>query len=144
MQRLQFCLSPHPPYLSKEKNVMSRRIGYWFCTGLLALWLVPSGILDILRVPAVIEILHHLGYAGYVGVILGIGKLLAIAAILTPQTRLLREWAYAGITFDLMGAFISHMVARDPLRIAFIPLLVLSLAAASYFLRADRLRLRSA
>ncbi len=71
--------------------------------------------------------------------ILGVGKLLAIAAILTPQTRLLREWAYAGRTFDLMGAFISHMVMRDPLRIAFIPLLVLGLAAGSYFLRADSL-----
>ncbi|MGA9586410.1 MAG: hypothetical protein WBQ95_13845 [Terracidiphilus sp.] len=68
--------------------------------------------------------------------ILGVGKLLAIAAILTPQTRLLREWAYAGRTFDLMGAF---MVMRDPLRIAFIPLLVLGLAAGSYFLRADSL-----
>ena len=122
---------------------MSRRIGYWICTGLLALWLVPSGVLDILRVPGVVEILHHLGYAAYVGVILGVGKLLAIAAILTPQTRLLREWAYAGITFDLIGAFISHMVAHDPLRIAFIPLLVLGLAAGSYFLRADHLRLRS-
>lgn len=38
-----------------------------------------------------------------------------------------------------MGAFISHMVMRDPLRIAFIPLLVLGLAAGSYFLRADSL-----
>jgi hypothetical protein len=122
---------------------MSRRMGYWICTGLLALWLVPSGVLDILRAPGVVEILHHLGYAAYVGVILGVGKLLAIAAIVTPQTRLLREWAYAGMTFDLIGAFISHMVVRDPLRIAFIPLLVLGLAAGSYFLRADHLRLRS-
>ncbi|MGA7244226.1 MAG: DoxX family protein [Terracidiphilus sp.] len=122
---------------------MSRRIGYWICTGLLALWLVPSGVLDILRVPAVVEILHHLGYPAYVGVILGVGKLLAIAAILTPQTRLLREWAYAGITFDLIGAFISHMVVRDPLLTAVTPLLVLGLAAGSYSVRADHLRLRS-
>ncbi len=119
-------------------------MGYWICTGLLALWLVPSGVLDILRVPGVVEILHRLGYPAYVGVILGVGKLLAIAAILTPQTRLLREWAYAGMTFDLIGVFISHMVARDPLRIAFIPLLVLGLAAGSYVLRPDNLRLRSA
>ena len=123
---------------------MSRQIGYWICTGLLALWLVPSGVLDILRVPGVVEILHHLGYGAYVGVILGVGKLLAIAAILTPQTRHLREWAYAGMTFDLIGAFISHMAVGDPLRIAIIPLLVLGLAAGSYFLRADNLRLRSA
>jgi DoxX-like family len=143
MQRLRFRLSPCLDNLSKEQN-MSRRIGYWICTCLLALWLVPSGVLDILRVPGVVEILHHLGYAAYVGVILGVGKLLAIAAILTPQTRLLREWAYAGMTFDLIGAFVSHMVAHDPLRIAFTPVLVLGLAAGSYFFRADNLRLRPA
>jgi len=48
------------------------------------------------------------------------------------------------MTFDLIGAFLSHMCAHDPLRIALIPLLVLGLAAGSYFLRADSLRLRSA
>ena len=121
-----------------------RRSGYWICTGLLALRLAPSGMLDILRMPAVVDILHRLGYAAYVGVILGVGKLLGIAAILSPKTRLLREWAYAGITFDLIGAIVSHMSVHDPLGIALLPMLVLVLAAGSYGLRADHLRLRPA
>ena len=45
------------------------------------------------------------------------------------------------MTFDLIGAFISHMVAYDPPPIAFAPL---RLAAGSYLLKADNLRLRSA
>jgi len=121
-----------------------RQIGYWSCTGLIALWLVPSGILDILRTQAVVDILHHLGYAAYVGVILGVGKLLAVTAILYPKTRLLREWAYAGISFDLTGAIVSHLSVHDPFRIVIVPALALALAAASYVLRSPRLRLHPA
>ena len=110
----------------------------------MTLWLLPSGVLDILRHPSVVDILHRLGYAAYVGVILGIAKVLGIAAILDPRTRLLREWAYAGITFELIGAIISHLSVRDPVEIALVPAFVLLLAAGSYSLRADHLRLRPA
>lgn len=122
---------------------MLRRYGYWICTVLLALWLLPSGVLDILRVPGVVRILEHLGYPAYVGLILGAGKLLAIAALFAPGTRLLREWAYAGITFDLIGAFISHTVVHDSVGTAVTPLVVLALAAASYMLRPERYRLHA-
>jgi DoxX-like family len=122
---------------------MVKRYGYWICTLLLALWLVPSGALDILRVPGVVRILEHLGYPAYVGPILGVGKLLAIAALFAPGTRRLREWAYAGITFDLTGAFISHSVVHDPISIAITPLIVLALAAVSYMLRPERYRLNT-
>lgn len=121
-----------------------REIGYWVCTGLIALWLVPSGIFDILRTQSVVDILHHLGYAAYVGVILGVGKLLAVAAILYPKTRLLREWAYAGVTFDLIGAIVSHLSVHDPFGIVIVPVIVLALAAGSYVLRSERVRLRPA
>jgi hypothetical protein len=121
-----------------------RQSGYWVCTGLIALWFVPSGIFDILRTQAVLDILHHLGYAAYVGVILGVGKLLAIAAILYPKTRFLREWAYAGISFDLIGAIVSHVSVHDPPRIVIVPVIALALTAGSYALRAEHLRLRPA
>lgn len=122
---------------------MAKRYGYWICTGLVALWLTPSGVLDVMRVPGVVGILHHLGYPAYLGVILGTGKLLAIAALLYPRTRLLREWAYAGITFDLLGAFISHSVVHDAVGIAITPLVVLTLTAGSYFLRPEKFKLGS-
>jgi hypothetical protein len=121
---------------------MMKRYGYWICTVLLALWLTPSGVLDLMRVPGVLGILAHLGYPGYLGLILGAGKLLAVAAILYPRTRLLREWAYAGVTFDLLGAFISHCAVHDSIATRATPLVVLALAMGSYFLRPDRYRLR--
>ena len=37
----------------------------------MALWLTPSGVLDLMRTPAVVRILGHLGYPAYVALILG-------------------------------------------------------------------------
>jgi len=122
---------------------MARRYGYWICTCLLALWLTPSGVLDIMLVPGVVKILNHLGYPNYLGPILGVAKLLGIAAIFYPRTRILREWAYAGITIDLLGAFVSHSAVHDPLGIRITPLVVLALAAGSYLVRPERYRLRA-
>jgi hypothetical protein len=121
---------------------MARRYGYWIFTVLLALWLVPSGMADLMRIPAVLEILKRLGYPGYLAPILGTSKLLAIAAILYPRTRLLREWAYAGITFLLLGAFASHCAVHDPVVIRATPMLVLGFAAGSYLLRPAQYRAR--
>jgi hypothetical protein len=123
---------------------MARRYAYWICTCLLALWLTPSGVLDFMGIPNVVQILHHLGYPAYLGSILGVAKLLAVAAILYPRTRILREWAYAGITIDLLGAFLSHSAVHDPIGVRITPLVVLALAAGSYSLRPDRYRLRPA
>ena len=120
---------------------MARRYAYWICTVLMALWLLPSGVLDLIRTPAVNQIFQHLGYPSYLGLILGTGKLLALAAIFDPRTRMLREWAYAGLTFDLLGAFLSHCAVHDSIVIRATTLLVLGLAAGSYLLRPDKYRL---
>jgi apolipoprotein N-acyltransferase len=122
---------------------MKRIYAYWIFTGLAVLWLAPSGVVDAMRIPAVLAILARLGYPAYLSVILGIGKLLAVAALLDPRTRFLREWAYAGLTFDLLGAFVSHLVVHDPVLTALTPLLVLAFVAGSYLLRPDKLKLRA-
>jgi hypothetical protein len=122
---------------------MARRYGYWICTALMALWLTPSGVLDLMRAPAVMAILQHLGYPDYLALILGAGKLLAMAAIFYPRTVLLREWAYAGLTFELTGAFLSHSALHDPIVVRAAPLTVLALMAASYLLRPERYRLQA-
>jgi hypothetical protein len=123
---------------------MRKIYGYWICTGLLVLWLIPNGVLDLMRIPGVIAGLQHLGYPAYLALILGVWKLLAVAALLHPGTRLVREWAYAGITFDMFDAFLSHLAVHDPIPIALAPLVVLAFAAGSYFLRPAKFRLRLA
>lgn len=122
---------------------MLKRYGYWVCTGLLVLWLIPNGVLDLIRIPGVIRGLEHLGYPPYLAIILGAWKLLAVAALLHPGTRLVREWAYAGITFDMFDAFLSHLFLHDPLPVALAPLVVLAFAAGSYLLRPQKFKLRA-
>jgi hypothetical protein len=124
---------------------MSKRIWYWIFTVLMALWLTPSGLVDVFGAALAVKILAHLGYPAYLGYILGAAKLLAMVPIFYPGAqagaRLLREWAYAGLTFELIGAFISHLCSHDPIATALAPVLVLGFVAGSYLLRPEKYRL---
>jgi uncharacterized membrane protein len=125
-------------------SMMTKQTAYWILTGLLAAWLALGGVLDLARIPATREIMKTLHYPDYLLLILGACKLLAVLALLYPRTRLLREWAYAGVTFDALGAFISHCAVHDTVSNTAAPLLFLALAAAGYLLRPDALRLTAA
>ena len=74
-----------------------------------------------------------LGYPLYVMKILGVAKVLGIVAIGTGLSPTLKEWAYAGFTFDVCGAFVSHLSAGDALPIALVPATFFVLQLASYF-----------
>lgn len=123
---------------------MFRRIAYWIFTGLLIAWLLAGGAFDLSRAPGALAILHTLGYPAYLCFILGSAKLLAIAALLYSGSRTLREWAYAGIVFDGLGAFFSHLAIKDAFAATIAPAVFLVFAAASYLLRPPQFRLRAA
>jgi len=84
---------------------MRKHVWYWLFTLLLVTWLIGGGIFDSIPAPATIAILRKLAYPDYLGDILGACKLLAVQALLYLRTPLLREWAYAGLTFDTLGFF---------------------------------------
>ena len=110
-------------------------IGYWATTGLFAAAFLASGAAELASAPAVVASTVALGYPAYVVTILGIWKVLSVPALLTPRLPRLKEWAYAGIFFDLTGAAASHAFSGDsPGKIA-IPLVLLLVAAASWALR---------
>ena len=58
-----------------------------------------------------------------------------------PGAPRLKEWAYAGIAFNLSGAALSHASSGDPAAKVAIPLVLLGLAAASWALRPATRRL---
>jgi len=118
-----------------------KRISYWLFTALLAAWLLTGGIFDVFHLPAANAILQALGYPEYLATILGVCKLLGVAALLYPRTRFLREWAYAGITFDTLGAFASHLAMKHSIGATIAPLIMLSFAIVSYMLRPAAYRL---
>lgn len=86
------------------------KIIYWTCTILFAGFMLFSAIPDILVVDAAKEFLTHLGYPIYFIPFIGIAKALGCIAILIPGLRLIKEWAYAGLFFDLIGAVYSNIM----------------------------------
>jgi hypothetical protein len=98
-----------------------------------ALMLIAS-IPDILRVPQAAAVFAHLGYPTYLLIFLGIAKIFGVAAVLISGFPRLKEWAYAGLTFDLIGALYSHLSVGDPLSTWAFPTVGLFLVFGSYVL----------
>ena len=105
---------------------------YWIFTGLFGAFMLFSAIPDIMVTPEAVEFITNLGYPSYIIAFLGVAKALGVIAILVPGFPRLKEWAYAGLFYDLLGATYSG-VANDGLQpaMAFM-LLPFTLLALSY------------
>jgi hypothetical protein len=114
-----------------------RTIGYWAATGLVAVAFAAGAAMDLSGNPEILATLGHLGYRPYFATLLGVWKLLAVVAILAPRFPRLKEWAYAGIVFDLTGAIVSHLAVGDRVGDVVAPVVLLGLAAASWSLRPE-------
>jgi len=121
---------------SDTKAERNRAIAYWVATALLVFELVLGGVWDVLRVPHVRAVMERLGYPTYFVVILGVWKLLGAVALAIPRFPRLKEWAYAGMVFNLTGALISHVASGDiePGPMAYLVMMI-GATAASWFLR---------
>lgn len=110
----------------KKRNIL-----YWMLTGIMAALMLLGSIQDVLRVPAARAWFVHLGYPSYLLPFIGIAKILGVTAVVAPGTRRLKEWAYAGLVFDLLGATYSHISVGDSFA-WIIPVIGLLLVAGSY------------
>lgn len=110
------------------------RILYWTITGLFALLLLMSGVTEAMQVKEGQEIMVHLGYPVHIMIVIGIGKVLAGIALLQPWYKTIKEWAYAGVTFNLIGAFVARFYAGDSTALILSPLIFLAVMFLSYFL----------
>jgi len=112
-----------------------KRNAYWVTTVLVVLAFVVGGITDLKGGDDIREGMAHLGYPVVVATILGIWKLLGAAAVAAPGLPRLKEWAYAGMLFDLTGAAISHASAGDGIGKIATPIAILAIVMASWALR---------
>ena len=116
----------------------SRSIAYWTTTILVAFFMT-GGVAQLMQYRANPHgVVPELGYPMYFFAILGVWKILGAITILVPGFPRLKEWAYAGIFFDLTGAAVScaavggygaygfHVIA---------PLIIAGLTMASWALR---------
>jgi uncharacterized membrane protein YphA (DoxX/SURF4 family) len=118
-------------------TIRSTEVIYRMATGFTVIAFATLGVANLARVPAVLEGVTHLGYPAYLSTILGIWQLLGAAAIAAPVTPRLKEWAYAGMVFNLTGAAESHVASADFAR-ALVPLALLGVVMASWALRSAR------
>ncbi len=120
---------------------MGKTIGYWVPTALVAMAMGMGGTMDLMQPAELMEGMRHLGYPDYFATVLGLWKVAGALAVLAPGMPLLKEWAYAGIVFDLTGAAASHAFAGDDAGKVITPLVLLGLTVASWWLRPDSRRL---
>jgi hypothetical protein len=119
----------------------AKTIIYWTMTGLVAFFIGGGGASQIWQYKVnphgVVPVLE---YPLYFFAILGFWKVMGAIAIVVPRYPLLKEWAYAGIFFDLTGAATScaavggygaygfHVIA---------PLIITGFTVASWALRPE-------
>ena len=90
-------------------------IFYWIFTGLFAAMMLGSAIPDVFSSPIAVKGMHEeLGYPVYFIPFIGVAKVLGVLAILLPVSTKIKEWAYAGLVFDLIGATFSIMAIGKP------------------------------
>lgn len=115
------------------------KIIYWVSTLWLALGMVSSGTVQIIKLDEEMVMMNHLGYPGYFVVLIGVWKVLGVIAVLIPKFPLVKEWAYAGFFFAMSGAVVSHVAIGDSAQEFFGPVLLLVLMTLSWYFRpADR------
>ena len=108
------------------------KIIYWSLTGFFAAGMLMSSFIYLTKNEELLKGFEHLGYPTYMLAILGTAKLLGALALVQPWLEKLKEWAYAGFTFTLIGAIWSHIAMGDPF---LAPMLFLAVLGLSYFFR---------
>ncbi len=110
------------------------KIIFWVATAIIILW---EGVMPLSTVFFAPEYVNAgtkpLGYPDYFAYTLIICKVLGVLAISFSKTpEKLKEWAYAGLTFNLIFAFISHVCVDQNIGFMLMPLVVLGILAVSY------------
>lgn len=112
-----------------------QKIIFWIATSIILLWegVMPLGTLLFAPQFATAGT-EPLGYPDYFAYALIICKVLGVMAIALPRIpEKVREWAYAGLTFNLIFAVLSHIVVDGNVVYIALPLVVLGILALSYY-----------
>jgi hypothetical protein len=92
-----------------------------------------TAVPDAMLVSDAVKFMQHLGFPNYFTAFIGVAKILGAIAILIPGLQKIKEWAYAGLFFDLIGATWS-IGSKDgispSLSFMFLPMIV---GAVSYY-----------
>jgi len=120
----------------KKKN----NIAYWIVTILFAAFMLFSAIPDAMYAPEAAKFMTGLHYSEAFTRFIGVAKILGVIGILIPGFPRVTEWAYAGLTFDLIGATYSIIAIGAPFTNWVFMLIFIAVLFISYALYHRKLR----
>ncbi len=124
---------------TQNKSQKRNKIIYWIFTLWMALGMISTAVVQLMKNKDELANFQNLGYPSYLMIIIGVWKILGVITVLIPKFLLLKEWAYAGFFFVMSGAVISHIIVNDPISKTFPAVLLLILVIISWYFRpADR------
>ena len=119
---------------------MIRKIAYWGSTGIVGLMLLMA-LSYLTGSEQVVSGWAKSGYPQHLRIVLGFAKPAAAIVLLLPGFALLKEWAYAGVTFALVMAFIASLASGEGVQAWIMPPVLLALLVVSYVTRPPSRRL---
>jgi uncharacterized membrane protein len=121
----------------------AKAIGYWVCTILMVFVFLPGGIFYLTRAPQAVQGVIRLGFPLYFVIFLGVWKVLGAIALLIPGFALVKEWAYAGMFFDLTGAAVATAAMGGAWWHVAAPLAIILILYGSWSLRPESRRMHA-
>jgi uncharacterized membrane protein YphA (DoxX/SURF4 family) len=118
-----------------------KSISYWVITAMVAFFIGSGGAAELARVPGNVQGLAQLGYPVYFATIIGFWKVLGAIGILAPRFPRLKEWAYAGIFFNMTGAAATGVFTHSAAWHVIVDVVLAALTVASWALRPPSRRL---
>lgn len=107
---------------------------YWVTTVLVATAFFVTGIGNLMPFAHIAQDMSRLGYPPYFLKVLGTWKMLGAVVIVLPKVSFLREWAYAGMIFDLSGAAFSRAASGDSVVEVIVPIAIAGVVMISWAL----------
>ena len=114
-------------------NPKSIRITYWVLNILFCLFHVMDAGGGLAKAQAGVDAMNAMGYPIYLMGFLAVLKLLGVVALLQNKYKTIKEWAFAGFSFTLIGAALSHICVHDSVLFIVMPTIFLVLLFALYY-----------
>ena len=108
-------------------------ITYWVLNILFCLFHVMDAIGGLTQAKAGVDAMQAMGYPLYLMSFLAVLKLLGVIALLQDKFKTIKEWAFAGFSFTLIGAAVSHACINDKAAFIILPVVFLALLLALYY-----------
>jgi len=114
-------------------SAKSIKITYWVLLILFCLFHVMDAIGGLTKAQAGIDAMNAMGYPIYLMQFLAVLKLLGVAALIQNKFKTIKEWAFAGFSFTLIGAAVSHACVNDQVLFIVMPIVFLIILFALYY-----------